>query len=210
MRTRLQWILAVLVLTGVVRAQDLTLVREGRSDYSIVVARGRRNLKARGGGTPDAFEEDVGGGVADCLGRAGVPEHAIVIGSTRYAETLRPGVDVKSLGSEGFSLETRGGRVLVVGSNIRGAMYGCTALLEKLGVRWFTPRVAYVPSRATITLSPLSERQVPDFEYREVYIGEAFDRDWAARAADQWGRRCWMIGPGGRSFTIISFTVLMR
>lgn len=38
-----------------------------------------------------------------------------------------------------------------------------------------------IPKMPTITVPPLDEVQKPAFEYRDVYIGEAFDKDWAAR-----------------------------
>ncbi len=60
-------------------------------------------------------------------------------------------------------------------------MYGVYTFLERLGCRWFTPDVSRIPKLRTIEIPALDERQKPAFEYREVYIREAFDKDWAAR-----------------------------
>jgi hypothetical protein len=60
-------------------------------------------------------------------------------------------------------------------------MYGCTALLEKLGVRWFTPAVTLLPKANDLSLPATDERQSPAFEYREPYFTEAMEKDWAAR-----------------------------
>jgi hypothetical protein len=86
-----------------------------------------------------------------------------------------------ALGPEGFVLRTVGPRLVVAGGGPRGTMYGCAELLERLGVRWFTPTVTRVPKKPTLALPVLNETQSPAFEYREPFFWEAFDRDWAAR-----------------------------
>jgi hypothetical protein len=52
----------------------------------------------------------------------------------------------------------------------KGTLYGCTTLLEKLSIRWFTPQVTRVPKQEIVTLAALDKIQVPDFEYREPYM----------------------------------------
>src|SRR5262249_51105260 len=98
----------------------------------------------------------------------------IVIATAASADSAR-------LGPEDFQIKTAGGQVLITGGGPRGEMYGCTALLEQSGVRWFTPKVTRIPANATITVPDLNERQSPAFEYREPFFTEALDRDWAAR-----------------------------
>jgi len=174
--------LVLIVFPLVCNAQDLTLIRDGKSNYSIVVGAGASASEQRGAKELQTHLKKMSGAELPIVTDAqALPEHAILVGQTRYTDGLHPDVDIKALGAEGFAIEVRGGHILVVGSNVRGAMYGCTALLEKLGVRWFTPKVTFVPSRPTINLPALDDREAPDFEYRELYIAEAFDKDWAAR-----------------------------
>jgi hypothetical protein len=55
-------------------------------------------------------------------------------------------------------------------------------LEEKLGVRWFTPEVEFVPKMERVELPVLNETQVPALEYREVFWTEMMrDPDFAAR-----------------------------
>jgi len=72
---------------------------------------------------------------------------------------------------------------VISGDRPRGTLYGVYTLLEeKLGVRWFTPEVEYVPRMRRIEISPLNEVQVPVLEYREVFWREMLrDADFAAR-----------------------------
>jgi hypothetical protein len=109
------------------------------------------------------------------------PQAAILVGRSRHTEALAVHPDLETLGPEGFILKTLGNRLVVASGPVRGTMYGCTALLEKLGVRWFTPSVTRHPQSRTLTLPVLDETHVPAFEYREPFIFEAFDKDWAAR-----------------------------
>jgi hypothetical protein len=103
------------------------------------------------------------------------------VGRTAHTAAVLKGEGPGDLGDEGFWLKTAGPHVVVLGSNVRGAMYGCSALLEKLGVRWWTSKVTYTPLTRTLVVPELDEVQRPAFEYREVYITEAFDKDFAAR-----------------------------
>ena len=110
-----------------------------------------------------------------------LPAHALLVGRSRHTDALGLRPDPAALGEEGFVLKTLGPHVAVLGTGRRGTLYGAYTLLEKLGVRWFTPKVTRAPRHKTVTLAPLDEKQSPAFEYREPYFTEAQDKDWAAR-----------------------------
>ncbi|HLK13303.1 MAG TPA: DUF4838 domain-containing protein [Fimbriimonadaceae bacterium] len=85
------------------------------------------------------------------------------------------------LGPEEFDLKCDGKTVSIRGGALRGAMYGCFALLEEvLGCHWFNRRVAEIPHRATVVVPVIHLHEKPAFEYREVSFWEAFDGPWAA------------------------------
>ncbi|MHB9033744.1 MAG: DUF4838 domain-containing protein [Anaerolineae bacterium] len=87
-----------------------------------------------------------------------------------------------NLGEEEFTLVTEGNKLVISGGGKRGVLYGCYALLEDvLGVRWFTQRITHTPKQQTITIGPLNLHDKPDFEYREPFYTEAFEKNWAAR-----------------------------
>src|SRR5439155_15624278 len=149
---------------------DITLVKDGKSDYVIVTAPNPTPAEQRGASELQKYIQQMSGAELPIVANPKpMPAHAIVTG---------PGP--ASLGSEGFTIKTTGQRLAIIGGRPRGTMYGCDSFLEKLGVRWFTPKVTRVPKAATITIKNMDETQLPAFEYREPYFTEAFDKEWAA------------------------------
>ncbi|MBS7617481.1 DUF4838 domain-containing protein [Candidatus Bathyarchaeota archaeon] len=107
----------------------------------------------------------------------------ILLGDNKHLRSLGLQVDLAKLGSEGFLLRTFNGYLIIVGGRPRGTLYGVYTLLEeKLGVRWFTPEVEYVPKMTRVEIPPLNEMRKPVLEYREVFWTEMLqDADFAAR-----------------------------
>ncbi len=106
----------------------------------------------------------------------------IVLGCNDHTGRLASGIDFDALGSEGYALRTRGGRLLIIGGEPRGTLYGVYALLEDhLGCRWFSPEVSRIPKQTTLIIPALDETHVPALEYREPFTFEARQGDWAAR-----------------------------
>ena len=157
------------------------LITDGRSPYVIVLpAKASPSQRRAAQELQSGIEQISGARLAIADDVALLPDHAILLGHTRHSDGLVPGVDWAKLGAEGFRLKTAGPHLLVLGSDIRGTLYGTYELLEKLGVRWLTPKVTRIPKAATIALPALDETQVPDFEYREPYFTEALSKEWAA------------------------------
>jgi hypothetical protein len=174
--------LLVLLAPFVACAQEMTLVQDGHSPFVIVIRSTATLSERRGAKELQSHLWHMSGAELPIVtDLSPLPEHAIFVGQSRHTDALHLNLNLRGLGTEGFVLSTQNGHLLILGSNVRGAMYGCTSLLEKLGVRWFTPKVTLIPHRPTVVLPALDERQVPDFEYREPYIYEAFDKNWAAR-----------------------------
>ncbi|MHB8638062.1 MAG: DUF4838 domain-containing protein [Fimbriimonadaceae bacterium] len=99
-------------------------------------------------------------------------------GVARVAIVLR--TDPK-FGPEEFDLKCDGRTVTIRGGALRGAMYGCFALLEDvLGCHWFNRRVAFIPHEVTVVVPVVHLHEKPAFEYREVSFWEALDGSWAA------------------------------
>lgn len=186
MTRALLWTFAGLAATGAASGrkdpEGLVLVRDGKSAYVIVLGAGASSSEKRGAREIQAHLEKMTGAVLPIVGDEGKPpELAILVGRSRHTEALGVRLDLEALGSEGYLLKSVGRRVVIAGSPVRGTMYGCSQFLEKLGVRWFTPKVTRIPRQATLTVPALDETGKPAFEYREPFFAEAQDRDWAAR-----------------------------
>ena len=158
------------------------LVKEGKSPHAIILSSSASPSEQRGAKELQVHLRAMSGAELPIVtDPADLPPHAILVGRGRHTEALGIRPDLEKLGPDGFVLKTVGGRLAIVGSPVRGTMYGCSTFLEKLGVRWYTPRVTHTPARPTIDLPILDEQQIPAFEYREPFFTEAFDKDWAAR-----------------------------
>ncbi len=180
----LMMIAASLVLAegGIAHAESVDLVKGGKSSYVIVLGP-KASLSEKRGAEEIARHLKQMSGAELKIVTDDQPAQAteIVIGLNRRAEAAAVKPDMKALGNDGFVLKTVGPKVFIVGSPVRGTMYGCSELLERLGVRWYTAKVTKLPKSADLSLASLDVTQTPDFEYREPYVTEAWDKDWAAR-----------------------------
>ncbi|MBL8762016.1 MAG: DUF4838 domain-containing protein [Phycisphaerae bacterium] len=172
---------APLVAASACAAGDLVLTRDGMSDYVIVVPRSASPATRRGARELVEHIRLISGSELRIIDDdAPAPAHAIMLGAEPPGD--KPAADTQPpLGADGFVIRSVGERVYIAGPGPRGTMYACSAFLESLGVRWFTPTVTSAPAKPTITLAPINVREVPAFEYREPFFTEAFDKDWAAR-----------------------------
>ena len=105
----------------------------------------------------------------------------VVVGENRHRRSLFPDAGVDSLPNEAYVLRTRGQHLLVAGGGPRGTLYGIYDLLERLGVRWWTPSEECVPRTMLLELKPLDVRVEPPLTYRAIWYRHAMDADWQAR-----------------------------
>ena len=174
--------MAVTLLVALPARGDVTLVAEGKTDYLIVLGKGASAAEQRGAREIQSHVERMSGArIRITNENTAVPERAILVGRSRFTDELVAPPDPQRDGPDTFLLRTFGPHVVILGGSPRATMYGCTTLLEKLGVRWFTPKVTRVPKRSTVTLPEIDETHAPAFEYREPFFWEAFDKDWSAR-----------------------------
>ena len=112
-----------------------------------------------------------------------LPPQAILLGDTRHTATLlgQP-PDWAALGTDGFRLTTRGKHLLILGSPVRGTLYGVYEVLERFGgCRWYASWHSVIPTLDALDVPALDETQVPAFALREPYWFDMFNGDFAAR-----------------------------
>jgi len=162
--------------------EPLSLVKQGKSTYSICTSETASPSEKRAAEELQKFLEEMSGARLPIVTDSETPEGDLVlVGNSKLVQQLAPRIPFERLGSEGFALRTAGNRLLIVGGAQRGTMYGVYTFLEKLGCRWYTRDVSVIPKKSTLTVEPLDEIQKPAFEYREPFFREASDKDWAAR-----------------------------
>ena len=159
----------------------ITLVRDGRSDYTIVIGLRCSPSERHGAEELRMFLEQISG-VRLPISEVDVPAPRILVGRSKALDRLGLDIDFEALGDEGFVIRTVDRDLVLAGGAQRGSMYACYEFLDRhLDCRWLTPRDSRIPRRETITLPDIDDRKVPALEYREPYYLEALDGDWAAR-----------------------------
>jgi len=178
---------AVVVLTmmagGIAMAQ-VVLAKDGKSLYRIVVPQKAIPSERYAAEELQRYLERISGAKLPIVTDSEpMGSHEILLGDNAHLRKLGIQFDFAKLGADGFVLRTFQNHLIIAGGRPRGTLYGVYALLEeKLGVRWFTPEVEFVPKMERVELPVLNETQVPALEYREVFWTEMMrDPDFAAR-----------------------------
>ncbi|MHB9028647.1 MAG: DUF4838 domain-containing protein [Candidatus Latescibacterota bacterium] len=165
------------------KEHTLLIAGEGKSNYSIVVS-GSASPATRHAATElQAFLREITGAELPIVSDHLPPEkYEIILGNNARLRELNLHIDFGKLGDEGYTLRTAGDRLIIAGGEQRGTIYGVYGLLEDhLGCRWFTSEVSRIPRQERLEIASLDETVIPALEYREAYISEAYDGDWAAR-----------------------------
>ena len=105
----------------------------------------------------------------------------IIVGFTQrggYTEAEK-----EELGKEGFIIKTEGEKIYIIGSGVRGALYGVYSFLEEYcGCRFYTNDFEKVPYNRTLDIPAIEyNKQVPQFFYRNPYWKSVGDVGIAAK-----------------------------
>ena len=164
-------------------ADELTLVADGRSEYSIILSKQASESEQWAAAELAGYLKQMSGAELEVVRADAAPARAIVLGDGPAARALGVSPDPNRLGTDGYAIKTVGDRIVIVGSRKCGTMYGAFTLLESLGVRWWTPGETHVPQRNTVTLAPIDRLDVPRLKYRDLLFRQVWDepgRIWMA------------------------------
>lgn len=108
-------------------------------------------------------------------------ENDILLGINRHTDALGFSKRIDALPKEGFFYCTAP-RALIIGGKGRGLLYGVYSFLEDvLGCRFFSPEVTHIPHRCCIEIPVLDHTETPAMEYREPYLTECRNPEYAVR-----------------------------
>ena len=167
-------------------AGDIVVAERGRAPEATIVIRAAASESERFAAEElrDFAEKVTGVRLPIVTDEGPLPAKAVLLGATRHTEaTLGFSPDLSGLGEDGFRLKAAAPHLLVLGSPVRGVLYGVYELLEKYaGCRWYASWCTVTPRLDAIRVpGKLDDAQVPAFPCREPHWWDMFKSDFAAR-----------------------------
>lgn len=149
----------------------ITLIKEKRSDYQIVIPE-----------DASPSQKWAAKQLSKYIFKSSAIELPIINSSEHYSEkciiiqhdkTIFPekiaDIEISDLGEEGFHIKTIGDTIFILGSKLRGSMYGVFTFLENyVGCRFYAPELEFIPEHDTLIIPEIDDKQSPSFEYRMV------------------------------------------
>ncbi len=120
-------------------------------------------------------------------------KHEILLGQNEKLAELGIGVNFDELEADGFVIMTDSLRLVIAGGNDKGTIFGVYTFLEKyLDCRMYAPKVKIIPTRDTIVLGRIEDKEVPKIRYRTIHYKPSWDAeyvDWHRLNHDAQGER---------------------
>ncbi|WP_176012842.1 DUF4838 domain-containing protein [Victivallis sp. Marseille-Q1083] len=166
-------LLGSLSLAG--NAAALEIVKDGRSDYVIVVAADAIPAEKTAAGELQKYIQQLAGVKLPIVNTPRKSGHNILLGCTPEFLALAedPALDAEWLDkADSVLLTVHGGNLFISGNRPRGTLYAVYTLLEDFwGVRFWSAREESVPSTPRLELPDnLAYRYAPPFFSRETYF----------------------------------------
>ena len=161
----------------------LTLADGGRSAYRIVIDdHATAPVRSAADELRDVLRQAADVTLTIAPPSTAATDCEIILGPGARATQLAPDINVAGLGPEGYVIRTVGKRLLIVGGEPRGTLYGVYAFCQNhLGCRWFTQSITHVPRQTTLCLGAIDERYTPPLQYRNFILNGTDDPHWCAR-----------------------------
>ena len=124
---QLGYLFAGVLLIGLIglqtQAADLTLVKDGKTGYTIVLSKDASPSEKHAARELQRFIREMSGAeLPIALEGDKSLTRLIVIGDGELVKWLKVPVDFKSLGDEGFAIKTAGPHLVIAGGRLRGTM----------------------------------------------------------------------------------------
>lgn len=167
---------------------SITLVENGKSEYSIVRAKNASVNDLSASIVLQKYLQEISGALIPIIDDS-TPgsEYEILIGNTNRTELN------ESIQNDGFLIAIKVNKLIISGRG-KGTLYGVYTFLENyLGCRKYSSRFKLIPKQSSIILSGINDLQNPNINFRSVHYWDAeTDQeylDWHKlhRIEDKWG-----------------------
>lgn len=170
---KIMGLFGIVFLASAVSAGDLTLARNGKTDYRIIYTAGEKeaaqelklHLDQITGAHFPMLEESKAGTLSG---------PALYVGNTKFA--------AEHAGNRNFSdqewlAKNYGKNILFTGGKTRGTLYSVYVFLEQqLGCAWFAWDTAVIPKQAEVILKDFEHHGFPSFESRNI-VDDTYNTD---------------------------------
>lgn len=159
-----------------------TLFNSGKTEYVILVSNDASISEKYAASELQYWLKEISGVTFPIVNDSRlVKKKRIIVGYIpeilKYHKKHRP-VDA----DQGFEYGNLGDDIYIIGGKDNGTLYGVYSFLEnELSCRWYTKDVSLAPKRAKWSFTELYDKEIPAFEYRNVYYYDALNTDWSLR-----------------------------
>jgi hypothetical protein len=185
MRTRHALLGIVLLLAaGRPGAGGIWLVREGKSDYVIVLPAAPSAVETTAARELQEHLAQATGAKLPILpeGQAPRGRPQIVLGAAARVKELAPDVNPAGLGHDGIVIRSVGDNLVLAGRPPRGTLYAVYTFLEDVvGCRWWTSTESFIPRKPSLEIPAQDLAYAPALRYREELYRDTFAGLFAAR-----------------------------
>ena len=165
-------------------AEPLTLSKDGKTDYVIVLPETPAAVEQTAAKELKQHLDEVTGADFSIVkeNEVNTTKPQIIIGSAKRTKELLPNLDVKKIPYDSIVIKTVGKNLIFSGHTQRGTLYAVYSFLEDtVGVRWWTSTESYIPKKPTLEVPTQNVEYAPKLIYREAYYRDAFDGIFASR-----------------------------
>lgn len=168
--------LAIIFVNKVISQNNLQLVVNGKSNYSIVVSN-----------TPTAIETQAANELQKYINQiseckipivsesANAGEYQIIVGRTKVNAN-----DTAGLGDDGILIKAANNKLILSGGQRKGVLYSVYTFLEDyLNCKRYSLTDIQIPHTASITIpASIRVKQIPTFDYRMTHYLEVSNKDY--------------------------------
>jgi hypothetical protein len=156
-------------------AQQLTLVKEGKSNFCIIIPERANVIEIQAATVFQDYIQKISGARIPIVQDNTKPgDNEILIGRVNRDEFKD--VPVEKLLKDGLYIRNTGKKLVIAGGMEKGTVYGVYTFLEKyMGCRKYTSTVTVVPRQKTIVLNSINDMQVPSFNSRDDFYPDAIN-----------------------------------
>ncbi len=154
---------------------------EDLSTYKVVISENATDtVKLASKELVSYFEKSTGITLQTVLDGTPSTDNEIIIGNTTRQDFKD--VSLENLNEEGFVLKSNGKKLYIGANGDRGILYGVYSFLEKLGYRFLSESVEFIPDDYRVFIPDKFEMtENPKFGYRDVMYLCARDGSWSAK-----------------------------